>query len=57
MNYNLHAGSMKQSKHNILEQKPCLMKKIAKKCHLLGLLSQQGIHYKRDERERECLST
>jgi hypothetical protein len=30
MKHNLHAGSMKQSRQNILEQNPCLMKSSAK---------------------------
>ncbi len=55
MNNNLQAGSMKQSRYNIFEQNPCLMKNSAKKCRALGLPSQQDINNKWDERDRECL--
>jgi hypothetical protein len=43
MTCNLHAGSMKPSRHNIFEQNSCLMKISVKKCCPLGLPSQQGI--------------
>jgi hypothetical protein len=46
MNYNLHAGIMKPSRHKFFEQNPCLMKIWAKKCRPLGLPSQQGIDNK-----------
>jgi hypothetical protein len=50
MNDNQHAGSMKQSRHNIFEQNPCLIKKLAKKCSPLELPSRQGIDDNQDER-------
>jgi hypothetical protein len=55
MSYNLHAGSMKQSRHNILKQNPGFMKNSAKKCRPLCLPSQHGMDNKWDERVSKCL--
>jgi hypothetical protein len=52
--FNLHAGSMQQSRRNHFEQNHLLMKISAKKCRPSGLHSQQGGGSKRDERDREC---
>jgi hypothetical protein len=46
MNYNLHAGSMKPSRHKNFKQNSCLMKISAKTCRPLGLPSQEGIDNK-----------
>jgi hypothetical protein len=54
MNYNLHSGSMKQSRQNIFEQNPCLMKISAKSVvHWASLLSKALIT--KDIRETESV--
>jgi hypothetical protein len=46
--------SMKQARHILFAQNSALMKYSRKKCRPLGLLSQQGIDYKRYEQKKMC---
>ncbi len=55
MKYNPNSGCMNQSRHNIFKQNAHLIKKLAKKCHPLGLPSQQSVDNNRVERGRECI--
>jgi hypothetical protein len=53
MNSNLHADSMQQRRRNVFKQNHLLMNSLAKKCHPLGVPSQQGVDNNIDEMDRD----
>ncbi len=56
MDWYLVKYSMQQDRHNFITQNSAsaLMKYSRTKCRPLGLLSQQGIDYKRYEKNKKC---
>jgi hypothetical protein len=54
MDRNLLKYIMKQDRHIFFTQNSALMKHLSKNCRQLGLRSQQGINYKRSERNEKC---
>jgi hypothetical protein len=54
MDLNLLKYNMQQDGHKFFMQNSALMKYLRKKCSPLGLHSQQGIDYKRYERNEKC---
>ena len=54
MDLDLLKYSMQQDRHKFFTQNSVLMKYSGEKCRQLGLLSQQGIGYKRYEQNKKC---